>query len=447
MTDHAKPRILVVDDEEAIRKTVRVCLEGASYRVLLASSGEQAIAVAKKTPPDLMLVDLRLGGMDGIAVTKALRQEVPSAAVVLMTAYATIDSAVAAIRAGAADYLPKPFTPPSLLHTVTRVLEGARVRNELNELQRTTARGIHPRFETKSPAMKAVLQVAERIAPSDATVLLLGETGTGKSVLARHIHALSPRASRPFVTVNCAVIAETLIETELFGHAKGAFTGADAARAGHIEAAGTGTLFLDEVADLTRETQGKLLRLLEDHEYVRVGEVEPRRAEARVIAATHRDLKDAVTQQQFREDLFYRLNVVTLRLPSLRDRTEDIVDLASTMLVDLAAVSRKRPIGLADSTKAALVEHTWPGNLRELANVLERAALLAIGNEITPDLLPPELATRTAIPTHDSESLEAAERKHIANILAKYPKIETAAKVLGVDPSTLYRKRERYGLR
>jgi NtrC-family two-component system response regulator AlgB len=443
-------RVLVVDDEESIRKMLRLCLEGAGYRVTLAPSGEAAVAAAKRAPPDLALVDLRLGGMDGIAVTRALAQEAPTAAVVIMTAYATIDNAVDAMRAGAADYLPKPFTPAQVLHAVRKSVEAARLRSDLAELKGTTARGVRPRFETRSAALRDALTMAGRVAMTDATVLLLGETGTGKGVLARHIHSLSPRSERPFVTVNCAVISPSLIENELFGHARGAFTGAEGARVGHVEAAGTGTLFLDEVGDLPREAQGKLLRLLEEHEYVRVGDTEARRADARVIAATHRDLRAAVAAGAFREDLFYRLDVVTLRMPSLRERREDIADLAATIVGDLSAQHRREALHLADATVAALAAYAWPGNLRELVNVLERAVILSVGSELTPDLLPEELrsfAPARSTAADEGESLEAAERRHIASVLARHPTLDAAARALGVDPSTLYRKRERYGLK
>jgi NtrC-family two-component system response regulator AlgB len=449
MAGGGKIRVLVVDGEESTRKTLRHCLEGAGYQVVLAANGEAAIAAAKKAPPDLALIDWRTGGVGGLALTKTLAHEAPSTVVILMTAYATIDDAVEAIRSGAADYLPKPFTPAQVLHAAARALEGARVRHELAELKRSSGRRAKPRFESKSTAMRAVLDVVDRVAASDATVLVLGETGSGKGVLARHIHDLSPRARRPFVTVNCAVIAPALIENELFGHASGAFSGAGGARAGHVEAAGSGTLFLDEVGDLPREAQGKLLRLLEEHEYVRVGDVEPRRSGARVIAATQIDLREAVGAGTFREDLFYRLNVVSVRMPSLRERREDIVDLATAILPDICAQQRRRPMTLAASTCDALVRHDWPGNLRELVNVLERAAILAGGSEIGPDLLPDEVrAQAPSEPTDgDDESLDAVERRHIAKMLQKYTKLDAAARALGIDPSTLYRKRERYGLR
>jgi NtrC-family two-component system response regulator AlgB len=309
---------------------------------------------------------------------------------------------------------------------------------------------VRPRLETKSPALRDALAVAARVAQTDATVLLYGETGSGKGVIARHIHALSARRSRPFVTVNCAVISPSLVENELFGHARGAFTGADATRVGHVEAAGNGTLFLDEVGDLPRDAQGKLLRLLEEGEYVRVGDTEPRRADARVIAATHDDLRAAVAAGAFREDLFYRLNVVTLRVPPLRERREDIPDLARAIVADLGATHRRDAPALTPAAEAALVAYAWPGNVRELCNVLERAVILASGPAITPDLLPEELRSAAPPPSKGDgadDSLEAAERRHIAAVLARAPTLDAAAKALGIDPSTLYRKRERYGLR
>jgi NtrC-family two-component system response regulator AlgB len=451
MSKKGEVRILVVDDEESIRKMLRVCLEGAGYRVTLAPTGEAAVAAAKRAPPDVALVDLRLGGMDGIAVTRALAQDTPTVSVVLMTAYATIDNAVDAMRAGASDYLPKPFTPAQVLHVIRKTVEGAELRAELAELKGATSRGVHVRLDTESPAMQDVLHMAARVAPTDASVLLLGETGTGKGVIARHIHALSPRSGRPFVTVNCAVISPSLVENELFGHAKGAFTGADATRVGHVEAAGSGTLFLDEVGDLPREAQGKLLRLLEEHEYIRVGDTEPRRSDARVITATHHDLKAAVASGGFREDLFYRIHVVTLRVPPLRERRQDIPGLAAGIVADLSAQHRREPLRIDPATLEALCAYRWPGNVRELVNVLERAVILAAGPVLTPDLLPEELRGGAAAPAHDAqgsdELLEAAERRHIAAVLARHQTLDAAAKALGIDPSTLYRKRERYGLK
>ena len=447
----AKVRILVIDDEESIRKTLRICLEGAGYDVVVAGSGEAGVAAARRQPPDVALVDLRLGGMDGLAVTKLLAQETPTTAVVLMTAYATIDNAVDAMRAGASDYLPKPFTPAQVLHVLSKSVKSARAEQQLAEYERAHSRRGNADLDTANPSLREALTLARKAASTDATVLILGETGTGKGVLARYVHAQSPRRDRPFVTVNCAVVSPNLIENELFGHAKGAFTGADGARAGYVEAAKNGTLFIDEVGDLPKEVQGKLLRLLEEREYVRIGDTEPRRSEARIIAATHRDLRAAAHTGAFREDLYYRLDVVTLRVPRLRDRKEDIPRLAASLLEGLSAQHRRAPLQLADASIAALVAYSWPGNVRELGNVLERAVILAAGDVVTPDLLPEEVrgsalgATTTA--NEGDETLEAAERRHLAEVLARHPTLDAAAKALGVDPSTLYRKRERYGLR
>jgi NtrC-family two-component system response regulator AlgB len=442
-----KPQILVIDDDESIRRTLRLCLESADYTVSVASSGEAGVAQAKKQPPDLALVDLRLGGMDGLGVTRALAQEAPGAQVIIMTAYATIDNAVEAMRAGAADYLAKPFTPAAVKHVVARVLESGRMRQELAEVERHNRRAP---VKSVNPGVLQAYTLAERVAGSEATVLILGETGTGKSLLARHIHQRSTRASRPFVTVNCATISANLIENELFGHSKGAFTGADQPRAGYVEAAKNGSLFVDEVGDLGKETQGKFLRLLEDREYVRVGDTEPRRSDARIVAATHRDLKAAVAEGSFRDDLFYRLNVVTIQLPSLRQRRDDIPALVSAFLRPASQSAHARALTVSAEALAALVAYDWPGNIRELSNVLERAALLANGEVLTPDLLPEEVRTSSSpvVPLQDGdESLEAAERRHVAAVVARHPTLDTAARALGIDPSTLYRKRERYGLR
>jgi NtrC-family two-component system response regulator AlgB len=297
--------------------------------------------------------------------------------------------------------------------------------------------------------MAEALDLIERAATTEATVLLLGETGTGKGVLARQLHALSQRKDRPFVTLNCAVVSPSLVENELFGHAKGAFTGADSARIGHIEAAGAGTLFLDEVGDLPREAQGKLLRLLEEGEYVRVGDTEARRSDARVVAATHRDLRAAAAEGAFREDLYYRLDVVRVRVPSLRERKEDLADLALAIVHDLSAQHRRGEVTLDPRSLAALDAYPWPGNVRELVNVLERALILARGVAITPDLLPLELRGegKAIADVPGDESLEAAERRHVQAVLARHPTLDGAAKALGIDPSTLYRKRDRYGLK
>ena len=462
----SRVRVLVVDDEENIRRMVRMCLEAAGHTVTLAPSAEAAIAAARRSPPEVALVDVRLGTADGLEVTRALRQEAPGTRVVMMTAYATVDNAVAAMKVGASDYLAKPFTPEQLLLAVQRAVHSASLEQEVAELRRQGPARVQPRFDSQSGAYREALAVAARAAPTEATVLLQGETGTGKGVLARHIHALSPRSSRPLITVNFAVLSPALIENELFGHARGAFTDAKEARTGLFVQADGGTLFLDEVGDLPREVQGKLLRLLEEREYVRVGDIEPRRSEARIVAATHRDLRAEVAAGRFREDLYFRLNVISIRVPSLRERREDVPALATSILADLCRRQNRRPMELDPVALAVLHAHDWPGNLREMVNALERAVILAAGDVVTVDLLPeemrtgPSVAPASAAPvlvtpvravgeavSAEDERLESAERRHIAAVLARHPTLDAAARALGVDPSTLYRKRERYGLR
>jgi NtrC-family two-component system response regulator AlgB len=446
----AKPRarVLIVDDEESIARVLRICLERAGYQPIVASSGEAGVAAARRFAPDIAFVDLRLGGMNGLEVTRMLRRELPRIAVVIMTAYATIDNAVEAIRTGAVDYLAKPFSPEQVRSVAERALASLRPESDAD-------RGPYKSpmtFESKSPTMTATLALAERVAATDATVLLLGETGSGKGVLARRVHTVSTRRAHPFVTVNCAVISPSVIENELFGHARGAFTGADAARPGFIEAAGDGTLFLDEIGDLPLACQGKLLRLLEEHEFSRMGETEVRRSTARVVAATHADLRAAVQDGTFREDLYYRLNVVSLRLPALRERREDIGALADAVLADLAT-RHERQLALTSEARAMLTAYAWPGNLRELVNVLERAVILARTDAIGLGELPDELrgaAVRAAEATPampPDETLETAERQHLAAVLARHPTLNDAARALGIDPSTLFRKRERHRLR
>jgi NtrC-family two-component system response regulator AlgB len=373
MSKRSEVRVLVIDDEESIRKMLRVCLEGAGYRVTLAPTGEAGVAAAKRSPPDVALVDLRLGGMDGIAVARALAQEVEAAAVVIMTAYATIDNAVDAMRAGAADYLPKPFTPAQVLHVVQKVVSAQGLRAELAELKSATSRGVRPRFESRSPAVRDALSVASRVAAADVTVLLLGETGTGKGVLARHIHALSPREGRPFVTVNCAVISPSLIENELFGHARGAFTGADSAQVGHVEVAGSGTLFLDEVGDLALEAQPKLLRALENGEVTPIGSTQPLTVSVRVVSATHVPLDAALDDGRFRRDLYARLAGVIVKTPALAGRREDV-----PLLFDSFLGEGDTRLMSADFVESLLV-HGWPFNVRELKKLAERLAVLHAG--------------------------------------------------------------------
>lgn len=442
-------RVLVIDDEPAVRKTLSIVLQSAGYEVTVASDGEAGVEMAMRSPPSLVLTDVQLGGMDGLAVTRALAQEVPNTPIIVMTGHATIENAVAAMQAGAVDYLIKPVSPSQVRHAVEKALTSTRLQSELAESQRMAGRRTHITFASANPAMRAIMAQVEQVAPTAATVLILGETGTGKSVLARHIHEISGRCHRPFVTVQCAVISPSLIESELFGHKRGAFTGASQAHAGLIETAGSGTLFLDEIGDLAPELQGKLLRLLEEREYVRVGDTQPRHSDARIVAATHRDLKQAVKAGRFREDLYYRLNVLMLRMPALRERPEDILQLARGIVHELGLRHRGVTMTLTADLESALLAYSWAGNLRELVNVLERVVILARGVSLGVDLLPEELQgglRRRPEAVLGEETLEAAERRHLVAVLQRHPTLDSAARALGIDPSTLYRKRERHGL-
>ncbi|MFO0577353.1 MAG: sigma-54 dependent transcriptional regulator [Polyangia bacterium] len=447
MSTGPKPRILVIDDETALHKVLSICLQKAGYEVTVGDSGERGIELARTVAPAAILVDRKLPGMDGIAVIRALVQLLPAVPVILITAHGSIDSAVEAMRAGACDYLVKPFTPLQVRQVIEQTLAQSARRQEVATGPRLSGRDVRINLESRSPAMRSTLALCARAAETDATVLLLGETGTGKSTLARHIHTLSARAALPFVTVHCASIAPTLIESQLFGHCRGSFTGADRPHTGFVEVAGSGTLFLDDIGELPLEVQGKLLRLLEEREYVRVGESAALRSQARIIAATHRDLKAEVRAQRFRQDLYYRLNVFSLRVPALRERREDIPVLARGLVDDLAQRYRRGSLCIPPDVERALLDHAWPGNLRELLNVLERAVILAAGSALDPELLPEEL--RSAAPDADpdtSETLDAAERRHLMAVLARHPTLDSAAKALGIDPSTLYRKRDRHGL-
>jgi NtrC-family two-component system response regulator AlgB len=444
-----KKRALVIDDETGFTRMLSLYLEKAGYEVIAADSGERGLEVALTKSPDIVLVDLRLPGMDGIAVVKELVQRLPAVPTIMITAYATIDNTVEAMKAGAADYLVKPFTPQQIVQVMEQALARAAQRCEATAGARGAGRELRANVKTRSPAMQAALMLAHRAAKTDATLLLLGETGTGKSRLARYIHDLSPRAAAPFIAVHCAAIAPSLVESQLFGHCKGSFSGADRVQPGFVEAAGAGTLFLDDVGELPLEIQGKLLRLLEEREYVRVGDNVARTSEARIMAATHRDLKAAVQNGSFREDLYYRLNVLSLRIPSLRERRVDIPGLAYGMVEDLVQRYQRHPVAISPAAERELIAYSWPGNLRELVNVLERAVILATGDTLTPEQLPEEVravASDSPAAQDVSETLDAAERRHLIAVLARHPTLESAAKALGIDPSTLYRKRHRYGL-
>ncbi|MBI3249492.1 MAG: sigma-54-dependent Fis family transcriptional regulator [Deltaproteobacteria bacterium] len=439
--------VLIVDDEKNIRTTLALCLEGMGCTVVAVASAQAALAALNRQAFDLAFLDLRLGETSGLDLLPQLLAESSNLTIVVITAYAQVETAVEAIKRGAADYLPKPFTPAQIRHSVEQLMARRdltyRVRALEEQLQEVMP---DADLETDSPRMRLVLDVAKRAAQSEATVLLRGESGTGKGILARMIHASSARATGPFVVVNCPTLSEELLASELFGHAKGAFTGAVRDQAGRVEAAQGGTLFLDEIGEISPGLQAKFLRFLQDREFERVGENKTRRAEVRVVAATNRDLETDVKTGRFREDLWYRLNVIELRLPPLRERGEDVLRLARRFLLFFARSSRRAPLEFSRAAEAALVAYAWPGNVRELRNAIERAVILWPAQVIEPQAFPESLTSHAyATPQVGGDcSLEAVEREHILRVLARMPTQEEAARVLGIDPSTLWRKRQKY---
>ncbi len=380
-------RILVVDDDPDVLEVLADRLRGLGLQVSTAPSGPAALQLVREEAPGVVLLDLQLPGMDGLAVLEAIRREDPEAAVVMLTAHGTVPRAVEAMKKGAYDFLTKPFDPRHLEIVVAKALE----RQSLREENRLLASELSDRYGTliaESAGMAAVLEVARRVAPTPSTVLLLGESGTGKEVLARAIHRWSLRAGRPFVVVNCVALSEELLESELFGHEKGAFTGAHQQKRGRLELAHGGTVFLDEIGDIKPALQAKLLRVLQDQTFERVGGTRPLRVDLRFIAATNRDLSQAVAEGHFRQDLFYRLNVITITLPPLRERREDIPPLVAHFLAKYRAEIKKDVEGITPEALGCLSRYGWPGNVRELENAIERAVVLAPGPWITPADLP-----------------------------------------------------------
>jgi two-component system, NtrC family, response regulator AlgB len=433
--------VLLVDDEPNILKTVSIALESAGFLVSAYANPVEAVEAVRERTYDLAFIDLKMQPIDGMEVLGEIRKLSPETTVVLMTAHGTIDSAVEAIKKGAFDYLQKPFEYTELRHFAERVYEHHLLQGEVRllreELRKRSGSG---EFVTRSPAVKAVLDLASQVASSTITVLVEGESGTGKELLAHFIHEHSTRARMPFLTVNCAALAETLLESELFGHIKGAFTGAVRDRQGRFEAADGGTLFLDEIGEIPPATQVKLLRFLQHREFERVGESVTRRVDVRVIAATNRNLEEAVKEGRFRDDLFYRLNAVRLRIPPLRERVEDI-----PLLVQHVLVKRGGARAVSDEALGSLKQYPWKGNVRELENVMERAILLGRGETIQLHHLPEEFQSLVAPPA-GAMSLGEVERRHIISVLRVAKDKEEAARMLGIDPATLWRKRKKYGL-
>lgn len=440
--------ILVVDDDDAHRGMLKTMLGSWGYTVDEATDGDEAVDRVREKAFDAVLTDVRMARMDGIHALKGILEYNPALPVVLMTAYSSVETAVEALRLGAYDYLVKPLDFEALKHTLEKAIEHSRLSVENRELRRQlTDAATRPGILGRSQAVKDMLHIISTVAPTEATVLITGESGTGKEKIAHALHYGGRRAGRPFIRVNCSALAESLLESELFGHAKGAFTGADRESVGRFEAAHGGTILLDEIGDISPLIQLKLLRVLEEKEIERVGETTPRKVDVRVLAATHRDLKKAIAEGTFREDLYYRLNVMNIRIPPLRDRVEDIPLLAEHFRLKFNGQYAKSIAGVSTEVMEIFMGHPWPGNVRELEHVIERAFVLCGGEMIRPEHIALEAAARpvqreeavAAVPADEKQRLLAALEKAAWNI-------SKSARLLGVSRWTLYRRLLRHGL-
>lgn len=436
-----------MDDEAIIRDSLRDWLSDAGFSVLTAENGYQALEIIEKEKPGIAIVDLIMPGMDGIEVLKRAKEISPTIEVIIITAYGSIPTAINAMREGAYDYIEKPFCPERAELLIEKLVEHQRLIEENVSLhQKLEERYRFENIIAKSPKMQQVIEVIKVVAKSNATVMITGDSGTGKELVARAIHSQSYRKDKPFVAVSCAALPESLLESELFGHEKGSFTGAYAQRRGKFEVANRGTLFLDEIGEMSPNIQVHLLRVLEEKEFTRVGGNELIKVDVRVISATNKDIKKAVANGQFREDLYYRLNVVTIELPTLRERKEDIPLLAQHFLKKFAVENQKEISGFSAEATDFLLKYEWPGNVRELENAIERAVILAQNSYIEAADLPQEnlLLAHSALP---GRSLKEVERQRILSVLNDTAgNYSEAARILGISRATLHSKVKAYGL-
>ncbi|WP_137176863.1 sigma-54 dependent transcriptional regulator [Roseomonas sp. AR75] len=458
-----RARVLLVEDTASLAAVYAEYLRSAGHAAEHARTAAEAVKLAAADPPDAVLLDVRLPDGDGLSVLRELRRQNPDIAVVVMTAHGSVATAVEAMRGGAADFLVKPFAAERLAVTLANALERAALKREVRDLTAGRARSGFQGFVGAAPAMQAVYRVLETAAQSRATVFITGESGTGKELAAEAVHNLSPRRAGPFIAINCAAIPRDLIESEIFGHVRGAFTGAVADRIGAAQAADGGTLFLDELCEMDLSLQGKLLRFIQSGTFQPVGSTQVRRTDVRFVCATNRDPLEEVKAGRFREDLYYRLHVVPVRLPPLRERGEDVVAIAEAMLARSAAEEGKAFRGFTEEAKAALLAHRWPGNVRELENVVRTAVVLNSGERVEAAMLPLRAAAlpapsapptpapvaplpMTGDPARLIRPLADVEREAIERaVLLCDGNIPKAAAFLGVSPSTLYRKRASWG--
>lgn len=449
-------KVMVIDDERAILDTIEILLRGEGFEPYVLQSGREALERMQELSPDIVLTDIRMPGVGGLDILAAVRERDPEVPVILMTAQASLRSAVEAVNQGAFYYLQKPFSNADLVALCRRAAETRRLSSENKALKREIRRRDHSdavRPIGKNRAFLEVVRLGETVAPTDSTILITGESGTGKEVIARYVHQLSEREGGPFISINCGALPENLLESELFGHVKGSFTGAVRDKDGLLVAAEGGTFFLDEIGEMSPALQVKLLRALQEREVVPVGSTEPVQIDVRIVAATNRDLEQEIRRGTFRSDLYYRLNVITLHLPPLRERPDDVPLLTEYFLSRMSAERAGADYIISEAAMDALQKYDWPGNVRELENALERAAILSSNtslidvHSLPARVISPEPAPLISERPAANPTLELIERAYILWVLqAEGGNKARAAEVLGIDPSTLYRKLNRYGL-
>lgn len=443
MNDNLKAKLLLVDDELVVRDSLNRMFQDEGYETRAVASGREALDGLGPGEYDLALLDIRMPGMDGMQLQERLHDIDPELIVIIMTGYASVDTAVQALKRGAYDYIVKPVDPDELLHLIAKALEHRTARREVARL-RENLQEIFPRTELVggSPAMKRVAELVEMVAPSETTVLITGESGTGKEVVARAIHSNSPRRNMPMVVIHCGALTETLLESELFGHERGAFTGAQFRRKGKFEVGDGGTVFLDEISDISLKTQTDLLRVLQEKEIVRVGGVQPVKVDFRCIAASNKNLEKLVQAGAFRPDLYYRLHVFSIDMPPLRDRREDIPLLADYFLQKFCSATNREPPRMTTAAMELLMAHDWPGNVRELENAVERALVIGRNHEIGPAHF--ALGMRSD-GVNAARTLEDIERVHIERTIRECGgNLSQASRVLDIDRTTLYHKLKKY---
>jgi DNA-binding NtrC family response regulator len=437
-------KALVIDDDKNILTTLEIHLEDLGFSVQTANSGAKGLEIVKVDKPRIVLLDLRLPDKDGLKVLEEITETGIKTDVIVITAYATIDTAVKAIKLGAFDYLPKPFTPAQVGHIIGRLERLRSLEEEIRVLKGIVQEGD---LITRSKEMHKVLAIARQVADSNASILISGESGTGKGLLARLIHDWSPRREGPFVTVDCTVLQENLLESDLFGHKKGAFTGALQDKLGKLKLADGGSVFLDEISEMSSSMQAKFLRFLQHKEFDRLGDPESIKVDVRVITATNRDLDELVQDGGFRQDLFFRLNVVEIHMPALRDRPEDVEIIANHYLERFSKLNNKAIKGLSHEALQMLQDYHWPGNVRELVNVIERGTILSRGKMLEAGDLQEYIAECKKGGTEETlRTLAEIEKIHIQKAITRCQSMEEAAEVLGIDPATLWRKRKKYHL-